>query len=307
MAKRRHRRGKPLPTEAVEVEIDGLSHEGRGIGRIDGKTVFVDGALPGEKVQLKYTFQRGKFDEGRAISIDNPNPDRVEPPCSHFGVCGGCSMQHLSTNAQIAHKQSILKEQLEHFAKTQPEEWLKPLQADLLAYRRKARLGVRYVNKKEKTLIGFREKYSNFLADIDYCEILDKRVADLLNPMSQLIDSLDSRLFIPQIEVSCGDDAVCLIVRHLQPLTTKDQAAWVEFAQRHSLLVYLQPKGPKTVHRIWPLDDVQAKLSYRLEQYDLEMLAEPLDFTQVNASINQQMIPLALDMLAIDPEDNILD
>ena len=307
MAKRRHRRGKPLPTEAVEVEIDGLSHEGRGIGRIDGKTVFVEGALPGEKVQMKYTFQRGKFDEGRTISIDNPNPDRVEPPCSHFGVCGGCSMQHLSTDAQIAHKQSILKEQLEHFAKTQPEEWIKPLQADLLAYRRKARLGVRYVNKKEKTLIGFREKYSNFLADIDYCEILVKRVADLLNPMSQLIDSLDTRLFIPQIEVSCGDDAVCLIVRHLQPLTAKDQAAWVEFAQQHSLLVYLQPKGPKTVHRIWPLDDTQAKLSYRLEQYDLEMLAEPLDFTQVNASINQQMIPLALDMLAIEPEDNILD
>lgn len=307
MAKRRNRRGKPLPTESVEISIDSLSHEGRGVGRIEGKTVFVDGALPGETVQMKYTFQRSKFDEGRAISIENPNQDRVEPPCAHFGVCGGCSMQHLSTDAQIKHKQSILKEQFEHFANTQPKEWLEPLQADLLAYRRKARLGVRYVIKRERTLIGFREKYSNFLADIDYCQVLVKEVADLLKPMSQLIDSLDTRMFIPQIEVACGDDSICLIVRHLQPLTSKDQTAWVKFAQTHELLVYLQPKGPKTVHRIWPVDEQQSQLSYRLEEFDLEMLVEPLDFTQVNASINQKMIPLALDLLQIEPEDNLLD
>jgi 23S rRNA (uracil1939-C5)-methyltransferase len=310
MAKRRHRRGKPLPTEPVEITIDSLSHEGRGVGRIEGKTVFVDGALPGETVQMKYTYQRGKFDEGRAVSIANPHKDRVEPPCEHFGVCGGCSMQHLSTDAQIAHKQLILKEQFEHFANAEPQQWLPPLQADLLAYRRKARLGARYVIKRERTLIGFREKYSNFLADIDYCHILVKQVADLLKPMSQLIDSLDTRLHIPQIEVACGDQAVCLIVRHLQPLTEKDQQAWVVFAQQHDLLLYLQPKGPKTVHRIWPLPSDQAannRLSYRLSEYDLEMLVEPLDFTQVNASINQKMIPLAIDLLDIQPEDQILD
>ncbi|MBV1910205.1 MAG: 23S rRNA (uracil(1939)-C(5))-methyltransferase RlmD [Kangiellaceae bacterium] len=307
MAKRRQRRGKPLPTEPVTVKIESLSHEGRGVGRIDGKTVFVDGALPDETVQMKYTFQRSKFDEGQCLSVENPHTDRVTPPCQHFGVCGGCSMQHLSTDAQITHKQSILKEQFSHFANTQPDEWLPPLQADLVSYRRKARLGVRYVAKKQKTLIGFREKYSNFLADIDYCEILVKEVADLLAPMSQLIDGLDTRLHIPQIEVACGDKSVCLIVRHLHPLTTKDLTAWVEFAQQHELIVYLQPKGPKTVHRIWPLDDEDGRLSYRLEHFGLEMLVEPLDFTQVNASINQKMIPMALDLLEINSDDNLLD
>jgi len=307
MAKRRSRRGKPLPTEPVEILIESLSHEGRGVGRIGGKTVFVDRALPNETVQMKYTFQRGKFDEGQAISIENPNENRAEPPCEYFGVCGGCSMQHLSTDAQIDHKQFILKEQLAHFANTQPKEWLPPLQADLQGYRRKARLGVRYVIKKERTLIGFREKYSNYLADIDSCEILVKEVSDLLKPMSQLIDGMDSRLFIPQIEVACGDEAVCLIVRHLQPISEKDHAAWVEFAKERQLIIYLQPKGPKTVHRIWPVDDEQAQLSYRLKEYDLELLMEPLDFTQVNASINQQMLPLALELLDVQADDKVLD
>ncbi len=307
MAKRRHRRGKPLPTEPVEITIGSLSHEGRGVGRIDGKTVFVDRGLAGETIQMKYTFQRGKFDEGRAISVDNPNPQRVAPPCKYFGVCGGCSMQHLSTGAQIVHKQSILAEQLKHFANTVPEQWLQPLQADLLAYRRKARLGVRYVIKKERTLIGFREKYSNYLADIGKCPILVEPVSDLLDPMSKLIDEMDSRLFIPQIEVACGDEQVALIIRHLQPVSEKDHTAWVEFAKQHKVIIYLQPKGPKTVHRIWPVDDTDAQLSYRLKDFDLEMLVEPLDFTQVNASINNLMIPLALELLDVQPQDNVLD
>jgi len=307
MAKRRNRRGKPLPTESVSIQIDSLSHEGRGVGRIDGKTVFVDAALPGETVEMKYTFQRGKFDEGRCISVENPNQDRVEPPCPHFGVCGGCSMQHLSNDAQIAHKQSILQEQLEHFASTQPKEWLSPLQADRLGYRKKARLGVRYVIKKERTLIGFREKYSNYLADIEECPVLVKQVSDLLQPMSRLIEQMDSRLHIPQIEVACGDELVCLIVRHLQPISAKDHTAWVEFAKLNNLIVYLQPKGPKTVHRIWPIDDDAAQLSFSLPDYELEMLMEPLDFTQVNTSINQRMIPLALDLLEVNSDDNVLD
>jgi len=269
---------------------------------------------------MKYTFQRGKFDEGKTISVQNPNSDRVPAPCEYFGVCGGCTMQHLSTSAQIKHKQNILKEQLNHFAGTQPKEWLPPLQADLLAYRRKARLGVRYVAKKERTLIGFREKYSNYLADIQSCQVLVTPVADLLSPLSRLIDKMDSRLFIPQIEVACGDTnshssdgsadkkiSVCLIVRHLQPISDRDRQAWISFAQEHALIIYLQPKGPKTVHRIWPVEDSAAQLRYNLDEYELEMLVEPLDFTQVNASINQRMIPLALNLLELKPEDNVLD
>jgi len=312
MAKRRNSRGrsrraKPLPTEPVNLTILSLSHEGRGVGKCDGKTIFVDGALQDEQVTAKVTFQRGKFDEACAITIENPNSERVSPPCLHYGNCGGCSMQHLSNSAQILHKQSILEEQLTHFASTKPKEWLEPLQADLLAYRRKARLGVRYVSKKEKTLIGFREKYSNFLAEIESCVVLDKRVDAILMPMSHLIDQMDTRQFIPQIEVTCGDDSVAIIVRHLQPLTEKDRGLWLSFAQQQQIIVFLQSKGPKTVTRLWPIEDKEAVLSYKLPEFDLEMLMEPLDFSQVNASINRKMIPLAIELLDLQPEDEVLD
>ncbi|WP_196137863.1 23S rRNA (uracil(1939)-C(5))-methyltransferase RlmD [Aliikangiella sp. G2MR2-5] len=303
---RRNRR-KQVPTEPVTVEIESLSHEGRGVGRINGKTIFVDGALAGETVEAQYIYQRGKFDEAKTLNVISASPDRVEPPCENFAVCGGCSMQHLSSAAQIQHKESILKEQLAHFAKTEPEEWLEPLQAELLAYRRKARLGVRYVMKKERTLIGFREKYSNFLADIDHCPVLVKRVSDILMPLSELIDSLQIRQFIPQIEVANGDDKTALIVRHLKPMPEEDCVKWVEFAKEHGLVVYLQPKGPKTVHRIWPLDDEESQLSYRLPEFNVELLQEPLDFAQVNASINRKMVPYAIELLDVQPEDRVLD
>lgn len=303
----KHRPRKSLPTEAVAIKIESLSHEGRGIGRIDGKTVFVDGALPGEEVEMLYTYQRSKFDEGRTVNVLSASPDRVEAPCKHFAVCGGCSMQHLSNDAQIKHKQAILKEQLAHFASAQPEEWLAPLQADLLGYRRKARLGVRYVFKKEKTLIGFREKYSNFLADIESCPVLLKRVSDLFEPMSLLIEKMTNREHIPQIEVANGDDLTALIVRHLKPLTDNDRLLWVEFAKEYGVAVYLQPKGPDTVHRIWPGDEDAARLSYRIDAYNVELSQQPLDFTQVNASINQKMVPLAIELLDVQPEDQVLD
>ena len=163
MAKK-YRKRRPVSTEPFVAEIESLSHEGRGIARIDGKATFVDGALAGETVEMQYTYKRGKFDEGKVLNVIKAAAERVEPSCPHFGVCGGCSMQHMAVDSQIEHKQSILKEQLLHFAETQPDEWLAPLQADLLGYRRKARLGVRYVHKKGRTLIGFREKHSNFLS-----------------------------------------------------------------------------------------------------------------------------------------------
>lgn len=304
---RKFRRKKSLPKEPVRIEIESLSHEGRGVGKIDGKTVFVAGALPGETVDMVYTYSRGKFDEARVERVIEPAADRVEPPCPHFGVCGGCSMQHMDTNAQIAHKQAILKEHLQHFAETQPQQWLPPLQADLLSYRRKARLGVRYVQKKQRTLIGFREKHSNFLADIEFCPILLKRVSDLLMPMSQLIDGMDGRLFIPQIEVANGDERTALIIRHLKPMTEQDQEKWRGFAEQHELVIYLQPKGPDTVHRIWPLDEADAQLSYHLADFDVELLQQPMDFAQVNASINQKMVPYALELLDVKPEDRVLD
>ena len=307
MGKRRYRRRKPLPTESVFVPIESLSHEGRGVGRIDGKTIFVDGALPGEISEVKYTFQRGKFDEGRAISIEKPNPDRVVPPCEKFDMCGGCSLQHLSSEAQILHKQSILAEQFKHFASVEPKSWLAPLQAETQGYRTKARLGVRYVAKKERTLIGFREKYSNFLTDIETCAVLHPQVSQLLMPLSQLIDGMEARYFIPQIEVARGDTGLCLIVRHLKPISFDEQSLWIEFAKTHNLIIYLQPKGPDTAHRIYPLDEKNAKLSYSLPEYSLEMLMQPFDFTQVNSSINRKMIALALELLEVNSQDSVLD
>ena len=303
---RRYRK-KKLPTEPITVEIESLSHEGRGVARHDGKTIFVGGALPGETVEMQYVFQRGKFDEGKTINVLSPSAERVDPPCEKFSVCGGCSMQHLSTDAQLAHKASILEEQLTHFAKVQPEEWLPPMQADLLGYRRKARLGVRYVIKKERTLIGFREKYSNFLTDIETCPVLIERVSNLLMPMNQLIDGLQIRQFIPQIEVANGDDKTALIVRHLKPMLEEDVKKWVEFGQAHNLVIYLQPKGPDTIHRIWPHDEEGAQLSYRLPEFDVELLQAPLDFAQVNASINRKMVPFAIELLDVQPEDEVLD
>ncbi|MCW9001046.1 MAG: TRAM domain-containing protein, partial [Kangiellaceae bacterium] len=263
----RRSRKQKLPKEPVTVEIEGFSHEGRGIARVDGKTVFVGGALPGETVEMQYVFSRGKFDEGRTLEVIKPSPDRVEPPCEMFSVCGGCSMQHLSPHAQIKHKEAILKEQLQHFAKTEPKEWLAPLQADLLGYRRKARLGVRYVLKKERTLIGFREKYSNFLTDIETCPVLIERVSGLLKPMSELIDGLQIRQFIPQIEVASGDNKSALIVRHLKPMPAADRESWMNFAQKHDTIVYLQPKGPDSLVRLWPTSDEEAQLSYEIPEY----------------------------------------
>ncbi|MET1254171.1 23S rRNA (uracil(1939)-C(5))-methyltransferase RlmD [Aliikangiella maris] len=304
---RKYKSRKKLPTEPVSIQIDSLSHEGRGVGRIEGKTVFVDGALPGETVEMQYLSQRGKFDEGRVTSIQVVSEQRVTPECPYFGVCGGCSMQHLSSNAQISHKQSILQEQFTHFAQTQPQEWLPPLQADLFHYRRKARLGVRHVMKKGRTLIGFREKYSNFLADIGHCPVLSKQISNLIVPMSQLIDGMETRFDIPQIEVSSGDNLVALIVRHLKPMPLTDQQKWQDFAKQHGVVVYLQPKGPDTVHRIWPENEADAQLSYQLDAFDVTLLQQPLDFAQVNASINRKMVPYAIDLLDVKPTDQVLD
>ena len=304
---KKYRRRKALPAEPVTIKIDSLSHEGRGVGRIDGKTTFVDGALAGETVEMQYTYSRGKFDEGRVIRVLEAANDRVEPPCKHFGVCGGCSMQHQAVAAQLVHKQAILKEQLQHFAGTQPDEWLEPLQADLLGYRRKARLGVRYVIKKQRTLIGFREKHSNFLADIDECPILIDRVSALIKPLSELIDTMDGRQFIPQLEIASGDTKSAIIVRHLQPLSEADRAKWSQFGQQFDLIIYLQPKGPDTVHRIWPLDDAAAQLSYEHPEFGLTLNQQPLDFTQVNGSINRKMVPFAVDLLDVQANDRVLD
>lgn len=304
MARRRKRR--PVPEQPVEISIEKLSHEGRGIAHIDGKTVFVDGALPGEDVRMKYAAVHGKYDEGYVIDVLKASADRVKPPCDHFEQCGGCSLQHMSNEAQINFKQSILAEHFQHFGQIEPEEWLPPLQADTLGYRKKARLGVRFVSKKDSCLVGFREKRSNFLAEIERCPVLIKQVDNLILPLRELIGSMDAKQSTPQIELAAGDDKLAFVVRHMEPLSDSDQTQWIEFAKQHGIELYFQPKGPDTVHKVWPVDQYQ-RLSYQLPDFNIELKFHPMDFTQVNASINQKMVKLAIDLLEPQANDRVLD
>ena len=303
MAKRRRR--KRLPEEAVEVQIESLSHEGRGVAHVEGKVVFIDFALPGETVEFKYTRQSKSFDEGKAIKVIKASADRVEPICEHFGVCGGCSMQHQNHEAQITSKQAALMEMFEHMAQTKPQNILEPLRGPIKHYRQKARLGVKYVAKKGKVLVGFREKGNAFLADLHSCPVLHESVGNRITALSELIMAMDAKESIPQIEVAIDDTKTALVFRHLEPLSDSDKAALTQFAQTHELQIMLQSGGPDTVVALWP--ENPAPLSYRLNEQDVTIEFQPNDFTQVNSEINQSMVSRALSMLELSKEDKVLD
>ena len=300
------RRKKQLPETPVAATIESLSHDGRGIARLDGKTTFIDNALPGEQVFFQYTFMRRKFDEGRAVEILEPSPDRVTPPCAHSLICGGCSLQHLDPAVQIQRKQAVLAEQLEHFGGLRPDRWLEPLTGPVTGYRGKARLGVKYVDAKGDTLVGFREKRNSLIADLAQCEVLIPEVGHRFRDLRALINGLDCRRRLPQIEVARGDDAVALVFRHLDPLSPADQDALVAFCRENGLQCYLQPGNESTVHRVWP-EQGEERLYYRHPQADVEMAFHPSDFTQVNAEINRRMVPLALDLLEVEAHHQVLD
>jgi len=298
-----------IPPEPRECTIESLSHDGRGIARIDGKTQFVDGALPGEQVIAKVMQTHRRFDELRAELVSQPNPDRVQPPCAHADLCGGCSLQHMDPAAQIRFKEGVLREQFAHFGGISPERWEAPMLSPQLGYRRKARLGVRYVVKRESVLVGFREKRNRFLTDIERCEVLDPRVGGRITEMRELLGTLEAYSTIAQIEVACGDDAAALVVRHLEPLSESDSQKLIDFGKAHQLHIYYQPKGPDTVHRVWPevAENESPRLHYQLPDFDLSMAFHPMDFTQVNSHINQRMIALALKWLEPGENDRILD
>lgn len=242
---RRGRRQK-LPQEAVTAEIESLSHDGRGIARIDGKTVFVDGALAGETVAFQYSRLHKKYDEGRTVEVVSAAADRVEAECQHFGVCGGCSLMHMAPEAQLKHKQATLAEHFAHFGNLTPTSWLPPLTGPLWGYRRKARLGVKYVTKKEQVLVGFREKASPFIAQLDQCEVLDPRVGLRLTELGEMIAGLDAYNRIAQIEVAMDDEHVALVFRNLDPLSEKDKQTLIAYGQQRDIWMYQQPGGPDT-------------------------------------------------------------
>ena len=300
------RRRKQLPETPEPASIETLSHDGRGIARRDGKTTFIDNALPGEEVMFKFTYMRRKFDEGKAVEIVTASPDRVTPPCEHSTLCGGCSLQHMSPAVQVARKEAVLREQLQHFGGLEPEEWLAPLTGPVTGYRSKARLGVKYVEAKGETLVGFREKRNSFIAQLRTCEVLIPDVGHRLSELRTLMHSLESRSRIPQIELAAGDDDVALIIRHLDPLPEADQQALVGFCQNLGWHCYLQPGNESTVHRVWP-EEGEQRLYYSHPSAGVELAFHPTDFTQVNAEINRKMVPLALDLLDISPEHTVLD
>lgn len=300
---RRSRRQR-LPQEPVQVTIESLGHDGRGIARIDGKVLFVDGALAGEVVNAQYTKKHSKFDEAKAIDIlSHHSDDRVDAKCQHFGLCGGCSLMHMKPESQLALKQNTLAEHLTHFGNLTPENWLEPLTGPLWGYRRKARLGVKHVPKKGRVLVGFREKGTPYLAMLDKCEVLDQRVGARLSELGEMIAQLESHNRIAQIEVAMDDEHVALVFRNLDPLSEEDQQALIAYGQQHNLWIYLQSGGPDTVTPIWPENP---QLSYAPEP-GLKLDFEPNDFTQVNAGINEKMIPYALDLLEISEADRVLD
>ena len=328
------RRLKEAP--AIPFTIDGLSHDGRGVAIYGngfdeqeghptdkhGKKVFVSFALPGESVEVKLTNSRASFEEGDAVAVlANPNPERQTPPCPHFGVCGGCSLQHWQPDGQIAFKQTVLAELLEHQAGVQPDNWLEPVVADRLGYRTKARMGVRYVSKKDTALVGFRERNSNFLANLDICYILDERIGFELENLKALIGSLEMRGHIAQLELAMGetlvqlpdgDQPVAIIVRHLEPLPESDIDKLKAFFKARHWQLYLQSKGPDSIERVQLHDDDDlseqfGRLYYQLPEFNLTYEFIPTDFTQVNLSVNRKMTKLACDLLDLKAGERVLD
>lgn len=292
-----------LPAEPFIVHIDDLTHQGQGVARRDGKVVFVDGALPNEEVRCLYTARRSQHDQARAVEILQAAPERVAPRCAHFGICGGCSLQHLDPSAQLAVKQRWLLDSLTHIGKVQPLEVLEPLTGPLWGYRRRARLGVKYVAKKGRVLVGFRERRTPYIADLQRCEILDERIGGLLAELAALIDQLSIRAHVPQIEVAGGDTHLGLNVRVLAPPTEQDLAQLQSFAEQHGFILYLQTGG---LDSIQPLGE-NAVLQYRLPAFDLNIQFQPWHFIQINAALNRQLVQYALAQLEVRDTDRVLD
>ncbi len=302
----RHRK-KKLPTTPVTATIEKLSHDGKGITHIEGKTTFVIGALPQETVKFCYTAQQRSFDEGVTTEILQASPERIIPVCPHFGICGGCSAQHIAPEAQLRLKQTALLEQFTHIGKVTPEQVVPPLQGDIWAYRHKARLGVKYVTKKQSVLVGFREQRSNFLADITQCPVLHPTVGQKITELRTTLTQLIAKDKIAQIEVAIGKNKAALVFRNLIPLEASDQEKLCELAQQMKAYFYLQPKGIDSVIPLYPENLPLDSLTYHLPTEEVSFQFAAHDFTQVNPSVNQKMVPQALDWLNLQASDCVLD
>ncbi|MGZ8189264.1 MAG: 23S rRNA (uracil(1939)-C(5))-methyltransferase RlmD, partial [Methylosarcina sp.] len=304
MATRRPRK-KILPETPVQAEIESLAHDGRGVTHIDGKVIFIDDALPGETVEFVYTDSRRDFAEGKVVNVLTRSEERVEPECPHYGVCGGCSFQHVNTEAQIRIKQNLLAEQFKRIGKVEVPGFWPPLTGPHWGYRRKARMGVKYVAKKNRALVGFRERRHQYLAEIDSCRVMHPIVGTRLTALSELIAGLSIREKIPQIEVAIGDEQCVLAIRVLEPPTAADIERLRRFGHEHNISLCLQSKGPDTIE---PLPGEPEVIPvYSLPDQAIEFKFRPAMFTQVNYEINRKMINRVLELLELDKNDTVLD
>lgn len=314
--------------DPVVVDIGSLDLEANGVGHHEGKVMFVRGALPGERVRASIVRRKPRFDVAQAFEVLRESHARVAPRCPHFGVCGGCSMQHLEPRAQLAIKQRALEDQLWHIGRVKPELVLRPIAGPAWGYRYRARLSVRNVVKKGGVLVGFHEKGSSYVADMRECHVLPPRMSALLLPLRALVESLSLRDRLPQIEVAIGDRAVgnrvvddqaigdqviALVLRVLEPPTEADRARLLAFAARERVELWLQPKGPDTIRLLCTRDgqpaerDDQSALGYRLAEFGVDMPYRPTDFTQVNHGINAVLVSRALRLLAPQADERVAD
>ncbi|HEY9240247.1 MAG TPA: 23S rRNA (uracil(1939)-C(5))-methyltransferase RlmD [Burkholderiaceae bacterium] len=287
-----------LTVESLDLDAQGVAHN------LEGKVVFIEDALPGEQVQVNVHRRKNNWEQATMTALRRESAQRVVPRCPHFGTCGGCKMQHLHVGAQVATKQRALEDALWHLGKVRPERMLRPIEGPAWGYRYRARLSVRFVAKKDKVLVGFHERKSSFVADMESCAVLPPHVSALLMPLRALVAAMDQRDRLPQIELAVGDDVTALVLRHLEPLTDADLARLRAFAATHGVQWWLQPKGPDTVRR---LDDGGPELSYALPEFGITTPFKPTDFTQVNPHINRVLVGRALRLLDARADERVID
>jgi 23S rRNA (uracil1939-C5)-methyltransferase len=297
-----------LEVESLDLEAQGVAHRESVDGEGTGKVVFIEGALPGERVQVQVSRKKNHWEQGTMTALARESPQRVRPGCPHFGLhagaCGGCKMQHLHPAAQVAVKQRVLEDNLGHLAKVRAERLLRPIEGPAWGYRWRARLSVRYVAKKGTVLVGFHERKSRYVADMAVCPVLPAPISAMLLPLRELIGAMDQRDRLPQIELAAGDNVVALVLRHLEPLSPADAQRLRDFGAAHGVQWWLQPKGPDTVHR---LDDGGPVLAYALPEFGVTMPFKPTDFTQVNPHINRVLVDRAVRLLDPQPGERVVD
>ena len=300
----RSRRAQP---EAIErATVVGLTHEGAGIVR-DGKSAFVSGALPGESIRFRRTRHHKQHDDAELVEVLDPSPQRVEPKCAHFGVCGGCALQHLAPEAQLEAKEAELRAALERVGRVSPAQWLPPLRGPVWNYRRRARLGAKFVVKKDRVVVGFRERLAPYVAEVHTCEVLAAPVAALVAPLAQLFTGLGIRQQLPQIEVAVADNGVALVLRTLTAPSAEDIERLRAFERTHSIRFYLQPGGLDSVQPLTGDAASTTPLRYGLPAFGVQLEFTPTDFIQINAAINETLVCRAVELLELTPAAVVLD